>query len=89
MTPHFSVDKHVPIPPRTGRRPRDLWTPWPFNLMDVGDSFFISRDEPCAHNVSQAWGEFVRMNPGRKFTMRTLERDLVTQLPGIRVWRVK
>lgn len=85
----FVIDKHVPIPPRAGRRPRDQWTPWPFHQMQRGDSFFVPHSEPCSRNVSQAFAEHSRMNPGIKFLMRTVEIDIVTQLPGIRVWRVK
>jgi hypothetical protein len=85
----FTIDTYVPIPPRTGRKPRCVWTPWPFAQMAVGHSFFVPFTEPCSRNASQAYGEFKRANPGTDFLMRTVERDQVTQLPGIRVWRTK
>jgi hypothetical protein len=85
----FRIDSHVPIPPRTGRKPKSVWTPWPFWQMNAGDSFFIAREDPCARNVSQAYGEYKRQRPGTDFLMRTLDEDPVTRKPGIRVWRTK
>jgi hypothetical protein len=85
----FRIDSNVPIPPRSGRKPRSVWTAWPFAQMRCGDSFFLARDDQRARNISPACAEYSRANPAVRFTMRTLDDDIIERKPGIRVWRTQ
>jgi len=83
----FRVDKHVPIPPRQGRRSADQWTQWPFWQMEVGDSFFVDATSSKAQGVTQAYGEFKRAHPDTDFTQRWRDDDEIEHRPGVRCWR--
>lgn len=72
----FTIDKGIPVPKQvgTGRK-----TKYPFDLMEVGDSFFIK--DTKVKTISCSCGIYgKRLN--RKFTSRTVEG-------GARVWRVE
>lgn len=74
----FKIEKDVPVAKISGGpgRPRD--SKYPFDLMDVGDSFFVDTDKSSGHIVAQG----NKRHPDRKFVSRTVEG-------GVRVWRVE
>jgi len=64
---NYEIEKDVPIPATTKK--------YPWNDMEVGDSFFIPDGQPCA-SASH------RKRYGEDHTTRKVEG-------GIRIWRVK
>ncbi len=84
----FEVEKNVEVPQilRDQERPRK----YPFNEMDVGDSFFIPSGTHAAENingkttprVSSAAHNYGKIH-GQKFTIRK------QPCGGYRVWRIE
>lgn len=87
---NISIDKGIPIPPHEpGRRKM-----YPFDRMEVGDSFFVATSEPgnlslddatkrLAKNLGTAaycWA--THHGNGRRFVVRIVGQ-------GARVWRVQ
>jgi hypothetical protein len=73
----FAIDKHVPLPPKGGRR----GSKYPFRAMEVGDSFFVPAGGATQSSLrSMAHG----------FTKRTSARYAFRNVDGggFRVWRV-
>lgn len=66
----FKIEHDIPIPPSRGR------TKYPFDQMQVGDSF-LSR----SHGVTSATGYYAKLHPGVKFRQRKVSG-------GWRVWRI-
>ena len=79
----FAVDQNIPIAPKkSSPRPNAKCWRYPFDRMEVGDSFFLPpRKDGVLPNVNAAakqWGD----KRGRKFSVRSVDG-------GVRVWRVK
>lgn len=73
MTHHaIKIDKGIPLPPRGGRQR------YPWQEMEVGDSFFV--EGASVRSLSAAAAQVGRRS-GRKFSLRTVEG-------GVRCWRV-
>jgi hypothetical protein len=71
------IDKSVPLP-----RPRPHNSVYPWQQMDVGDSFFA----PCEkRGAVQSALSYAGKRNGFKFATRTVTENGVT---GVRVWRV-
>lgn len=87
----FKLDDNIPIPvPRRGiqAEPR-----YPFNLLNVGQSFMVpatpERPNPAkglASTVSSANKRMARLNPPKKFIIRPVDENGVK---GARIWRVE
>lgn len=81
----IEIDKGVPIPEKIqGPRLR-----YPFNYMEVGDSFFVPLNGRKAANVMSSISGSARSGRaasagGRRFTSRRVTENGV---PGIRCWR--
>lgn len=79
----IQIEKGIPIPPTQ----RDRETMFPFDRMEVGDSFLFlvgKRDPKRANSVvSSACCRYKRSHPGYQFSAR-----LMPDKKGIRVWRV-
>lgn len=77
----IQIDKGVPIPTKMqlGRRSK-----YPFDLMEVGDSFFVpGRDgKSFGGTVTAARKRYTDLS----FEMRTVKEDGVV---GVRVWRTE
>ena len=72
----FTIEKGIPVPKMTGAGRK---TKYPFESMQVGDSFFVK--DGTVKTLSRSCGIYgKRLN--RKFTSRTVEG-------GARVWRVE
>jgi hypothetical protein len=73
------VEAGIPIPPRTqlGRRSK-----YPFEDMDVGDSFFVAGRD--GKNFGGTVTGARKRHPDMAFEMRTVKEDGVI---GVRVWR--
>jgi hypothetical protein len=73
----FKIEQGIEIPPR-----RSGALKYPFDQMNVGDSFFIPEDSSVkpanVSNSAQAYGK----QTGRKFTVRRVEG-------GYRCWRTE
>jgi len=70
----FNVEKGIDVPPRKSRRGKSKY---PFDQMDVGDSFLARGVKLQTLTTAAAhYGKPL----GKKFTARTLD-------DGIRVWR--
>lgn len=80
-TTEIQIDKGIPIPTKMqlGRRSK-----YPFDIMDVGDSFFVpGRDgKSFGGTVTAARKRLTDM----AFEMRTVKEDGVI---GVRVWRTE
>lgn len=81
----MKIEKNIPMPPKKGGgskkgRPKsDGRSIYPFDDMEVGDSFFA--DEKTISVICSAIGAYKRnRNNGKEFTARK-ERS------GVRVWR--
>ncbi len=72
MSTEFSVERGVPIPPL--RNPKK----YPWDSMDIGDSFFIPNIKSNAAGAYSAH----RAKMGEKHTVRTVDG-------GVRIWRIK
>lgn len=73
------VEKGVPIP--TARRV--IASVYPFDKMEIGDSFFVATNNKKGRNSSIASAAYLHAKQlGRKFTTRTVEG-------GMRVWRLQ
>lgn len=77
----ISIDKNIDLPRRDGKKPH-----YPFDSLEVGDSFFISASELIYGVKLQtklsiaAYMYRQRKQNGRMFATRQLEN-------GVRVWR--
>jgi hypothetical protein len=86
----FKLQKDVPIPDisrSSGRKAK-----YPFNIMEVKDSFFIPGAKP--ENVSSAILRFLKTEEGanRKFTTRTMKEspeEGEPEVEGVRIWRTE
>ena len=82
----FKVEKGVQLPPQRTGRPAG-GTKYPWNDMEIGDSFFSQATEgrnPKEHGdrVTRAGNNWAkRRKPGVRFAFRTVEG-------GTRIWRV-
>ena len=68
----FKIDKNVELPNSNKK--------YPFDDMDVGDSFLIS-GETIGSNVKSAIQHFKKVEKYKKFQTRTVNE-------GVRVWRI-
>lgn len=76
MSEKYTIEKGIPVPKKRK---------YPFDKMEVGDSFLIKHDGTT--NFRTAIGghitAHVRRNPGTKFTSRNTDDG------DVRVWRLK
>ena len=75
----YTVEKGIPIPPRTRPPGGGRKSIYPFLLLEVGDSVFVACDKhkqvrACAYNAGKIHG--------RKFAVRAVSG-------GVRVWRIE
>ena len=82
------IDKNIPIPIKgSGRRRIRIYSPIPWELMEIGDSFNCStkKEYLSACGCSHRYG----YNTGRKFTRREHLSADGKSLPGGRIWRIE
>ncbi len=72
----FTIEKGIPVPKMTGAGRK---TKYPFESMQVGDSFFVK--DGTVKTLSRSCGTYGKRLE-RKFTSRTVDG-------GARVWRVE
>jgi hypothetical protein len=72
----FKIDKGIPVAPRRGSRA----SIYPFDDMDVGDSFLVPFETKAAKAVHAA-AQVARRRLGRTFAVRAVAE-------GTRVWRI-
>jgi hypothetical protein len=74
----MEIEKNIPIP-----NPFSKKRLYPFDKMEVGDSFFVQSDNPktIQKRLSVAINKYRRENITAKFSMRTVEG-------GVRCWRI-
>ena len=72
----FHIEKGIPVPKMTGAGRKNKY---PFDAMEVGDSFFIKDGK--VKTLSRSCGTYGKRLE-RKFTSRTVDG-------GARVWRVE
>lgn len=73
----MKVEKHIPLPPI-----RQEYANYPFEEMEVGDSFFVpDMDGIMAHRL-QVQISYQRHRSDKRFTSRRVA-------DGVRVWRSK
>ena len=77
MTEPISVEKGVPLPPEKRGRP----TRYPWDEMNVGDSFLYSKRHAMSRHASSAASSAGRSR-GWTFTTRKVPE-------GVRIWRIK
>ena len=84
----IKIEKNVPIPDKCPNDGRGKKSKYPFEKMEVGDSFL--HDEPYSHaaqtrlhNAARNFKNYHRDKFDWKFTVRKVEGN------KIRVWRVK
>lgn len=84
---YYSIDSHVPPP--TGPIPRDTRKSYPFEAMEVGDSFFALGGDKKLRAINSASGYFVKTHSEMQFTSRKVveEVDGITAA-GVRTWRI-
>ena len=68
------IDKDIPIPNRKCM--------YPFNEMEVGDSFFTKKSRKTMSSIARYWTQKLKAN---FFTAEVVERGV----EGTRVWRTK
>jgi hypothetical protein len=71
----YKIEKNIPI----GYANKPMY---PFDKMEVGDSFFVKGDKKKANSVGVAVSGYKKRTPGVYFTCRVSNE-------GIRVWRIK
>ena len=72
----FTVDKKIPLPPASYRGK------YPFEIMKIGESFFIAEGDPRTMRVRSAASVFTRRHRDYIFVVRAVEG-------GVRIWRVE
>lgn len=72
----FTIEKGIPVPKQVGAGRRNKY---PFDAMEVGDSFFIK--DTKVKTISRTCGHHGK-RLGRKFASRTVDG-------GVRVWRTE
>lgn len=75
----IEIEKGIPVPEHAPHGSR-----YPFNRMEVGDSFKVPCRERGSTHIGSAVGHFRRTHPDWKFIIRTLKEENI-----IRCWRVK
>lgn len=80
----YKIEANIPIPPPVSGRRR---MKYPFDAMQTGDSFFVSKNETKGdikklQNQVGAAAAGARKKFGFKFAMRTLS-------DGLRIWRIQ
>ncbi len=73
----LEIEKNIPIPEAVEGR---AWTKYPFQFMEIGDSFFLPCDDIEA-GKNRLRTSFVRHKP-KRFSIRKVKG-------GLRVWRVE
>ena len=73
----FRIEKGVP-PPRAEDKPKL----YPFHLMEVGDSFWISERVKATKQAAYKWAS----KKGQKYMVKAMVKGGVE---GIRIWRIK
>jgi hypothetical protein len=77
----IKIDKNVPLPNKISRRI------YPFDLMEIGDSFLVKLKDTEALAVQKqkiylaSW-RFTQVHPDKKFTTSSYNDE-------VRVWRIK
>lgn len=72
----YKIEKNIPAPVKNAK------FKYPFEHMEVGDSFFVPKKEVIGTRVSVAMNYYKKKNPKKAFMSRTDEA-------GVRVWRIK
>lgn len=76
MMSEFTIEKGIPVPKQIGAGRK---TKYPFDLMEVGDSFLVT--DLKVKTISRSCGTYGKRLE-RKFTSRTVDG-------GVRVWRTE
>lgn len=87
----FEITDALPVPPVTGRGRGTGGSKYPFALLEVGQSFFVSDDLGGEHGAARKMGSAVsiankRFAGERKFIVRAVDENGST---GARIWRVE
>ena len=82
----IAINKGVEIP--RSRRERQKY---PFNEMEIGDSFFVPSEDQNERRkiVARLLGNVRSSRIEKKFTTRVMSNDPIARMPGVRIWRVK
>jgi len=76
----FEIEKSIPIPEDWSRGRKQKY---PFDNMEIGDSFFVPRDEEKATNLILSISSAKRRALPKQFTVRYIRTE-----KGVRTWRV-
>jgi hypothetical protein len=76
----YKIEKGIPLPPPANGRPQSKPNSYPWDDMEVGDSFFVH--DPQKVNSVKVSAHNMNSRSKRKFTTRILDG-------GIRVWRIE
>jgi hypothetical protein len=72
----YTIEKGIPIPPIKQA------STYPFNTMEVDDSFLVETDREDIVESARSAAQWHAQKYGKKFVTRTVEG-------GLRIWRVK
>jgi hypothetical protein len=72
----MKIDKNIPVN-QDGRGRKQIY---PFDTLDVGDSFFVKNK--TSRDISGSINQARKKHPKKKFKSLTLQ-------DGVRVWRIK
>lgn len=70
---NFKIDKNIPMPTRR-------YSKYPFNEMEVGDSFFVEGKSNALLSIAKYFAKSQKLD--WKFTVRK-------EVNGTRIWRIK
>lgn len=83
----FKIDKDIPYPEKNiPQTPLEIF---PLQYMEVGDSFFIKKENPENHVHSYRMRVIHQAARMGRATGRTYEFKAKAGIDGIRVWRIK
>ena len=73
----FKLEKDIPIPAKQMRKKQSIY---PFNKMEVGDSFIVPLNK--IKTMRTAIAHYKKRHPEWSYASRTLQE-------GFRIWRIK
>ena len=79
---NFVVVSNIPIPPLNERKGSGRQPKYPFNTMNIGDSFAVNLDEVSRNTIDSAARAVKKKYPGKDFTVRK------TSSKELRIWRI-
>ncbi len=84
---NYQIRKGIPVPAIQGRGFGARVSKYPFEQLDLGDSFFVpgSTSKSFASTITTQNKRYGKQEPKRQFTCRT---DSVDGVAGVSVWRI-